>query len=163
MAQNYLKRLPRFVLLRLSMNRWLSSKLVRPKLLRMAGIKMGDDIHIGANVTFDTINHKLFEIGSHVTITMNTVLLTHYLKPHEDGNLSWHVGNLKIGNHVFIGANTVIARPVTIGNNVVIAAGSVVIHDIPDNCLVGGGKRPSENLIREANNRIEHFSFALYR
>ena len=23
--------------------------------------------------------------------------------------------------------------------------------------------RPSENLIREANNRIEHFSFALYR
>ena len=138
MAQNYLKRLPRFVLLRLSMNRWLSSKLVRPKLLRMAGIKMGDDIHIGANVTFDTINHKLFEIGSHVTITMNTVLLTHYLKPHEDGNLSWHVGNLKIGNHVFIGANTVIARPVTIGNNVVIAAGSVVTHDIPDICLVGG-------------------------
>lgn len=31
-----------------------------------------------------------------------------------------------------------IARPVTIGNNVVIAAGSVVTHDIPDNCLVGG-------------------------
>lgn len=135
---NYLGRLPFFILLRLSMNRWLSSKLVRPKLLRLAGIKMGQDIHIGANVTFDTINHKLFEIGSHVTITMNTVLLTHYLKPHEDGNLSWHVGNLKIGNHVFIGANTVIARPVTIGNNVIIAAGSVVTHDIPDNCLVGG-------------------------
>ena len=111
---------------------------MRPKLLRLAGIKMGQDIHIGANVTFDTINHKLFEIGSHVTITMNTVLLTHYLKPHEDGNLSWHVGNLKIGNHVFIGANTVIARPVTIGNNVVIAAGSVVTHYIPDNCLVLG-------------------------
>lgn len=81
MAQNYLKRLPRFVLLRLSMNRWLSSKLVRPKLLRLAGIKMGQDIHIGANVTFDTINHKSFEIGY----------------------------------HVFIGANMVIAIPVTIG------------------------------------------------
>lgn len=138
MAQNYLKRLPRFILLRLSMNRWLSSKLMRSKLLRLSGIKMGQDIHIGANVTFDTINHKLFQIGSHVTITMNTVLLTHYLKPHEDVSLTWHVGNLKIGNHVFIGANTVIARPVTIGNNVVIAAGSVVTHDIPDNCLVGG-------------------------
>lgn len=139
MAQNYLKRLPRFILLRLSMNRWLSSKLMRPKLLRLAGIKMGQDIHIGANVTFDTIDHKLFQIGSHVTITMNTVLLTHYLKPREDGSLTWQVGNLKIGNHVFIGANTVIARPVTIGNNVVIAAGSVVTHDIADNCLVGGG------------------------
>ena len=148
MAQNYLKRLPRFVLLRLSMNRWLSSKLVRPKLLRLAGIKMGQDIHIGANVTFDTINHKLFQIGSHVTITMNTVLLTHYLKPREDGSLTWHVGNLKIGNHVFIGANTVIARPVTIGNNVVIAACSVVTHDIPDNCLVGGAAK----VIREFKN-----------
>lgn len=135
---NYLGRLPFFLLLRLSMNRWLSSKLVRPKLLRLARIKIGEDIHVGANVTFDTFNNKLFEIGSHVTITMNTVLLTHYLKPHEDGSQSWYTGKLKIGNHVFIGANTVIARPVTIGNNIVIAAGSVVTHDIPDNCLVGG-------------------------
>lgn len=47
---NYLGRLPFFLLLRLSMNRWLSSKLVRPKLLRLAGIKMGEDIHIGANM-----------------------------------------------------------------------------------------------------------------
>lgn len=46
MAQNYLKRLPRFILLRLSMNRWLSSKLMRSKLLRLSGIKMGQDIHI---------------------------------------------------------------------------------------------------------------------
>ena len=99
---------------------------------------MGEGIHIGANVTFGTFSNKLFEIGSHVTITMNTVLLTHYLKPHEDGCLSWYTGKLKIGSHVFIGANTVIARPVTIGNNVVIAAGSVVTRNIPDNCLVGG-------------------------
>ena len=46
---------------------------------------------------------------------------------------------LTIGNNVFIGANTVIAKPVTIGNNVVIAAGSIVTKDIPSNCLVGGG------------------------
>ena len=26
----------------------------------------------------------------------------------------------------------------TIGNNVVIAAGAVVTHDVPDNCVVGG-------------------------
>jgi serine O-acetyltransferase len=28
--------------------------------------------------------------------------------------------------------------PVKIGNNVIIAAGSVVTHDIPDNCMVAG-------------------------
>lgn len=138
MAQNYLKRLPSFVLLRLSMSRWLSSKSLRPKLLKLAGIKMGNNIHIGANVTFDTIEPSKFELGNDVCITMNCVLLMHYLKTLADGKITWHVGKMKIGNRVFIGANTVIARPVTIGNNVVIAAGSVVTCDIPSNCLVGG-------------------------
>ena len=62
----------------------------------------------------------------------------HYLKPLENGQRSWHIGKLKIGNNVFVGANSVIAKPVTIGNNVVIAAGSVVTKDIPSNSLVGG-------------------------
>lgn len=139
MAQNYLKRLPSFVLLRLSMNRWLSSKLIRPFLLRLAGVQLGKNAHIGANVTFDTIDPKLIEIGDNVTITMNCVLLMHYLKPLADGRLTWGRYKLKIGNDVFIGANSVIAKPVTIGSNVVIAAGSVVTRCIPDNCIVGGG------------------------
>ena len=46
MARNYLKRLPRFVLLRLSMSRWLSSKRLRPKLLKLTGIKIGHNVHI---------------------------------------------------------------------------------------------------------------------
>ena len=49
-----------------------------------------------------------------------------------------HRGKMIIGNNVFVGANSVIAKPVTIGNNVVIAAGSVVTKDIPSNSLVGG-------------------------
>lgn len=69
---------------------------------------------------------------------MNCVLLTHYLTPHKDGNLTYDTGKLTIGNDVFIGANSVIATPVTIGDNVVIAAGSVVTRNIPSNCLVGG-------------------------
>ena len=126
------------MLLRLSMSRWLSSKIIRPYLVRLAGIKMGKNAHVGANVTFDTIDPSYFEIGDNVVITMNCVLLMHYLKPLENGQLSWHVGKMKIGNNVFIGANSVIAKPVTIGSNVVIAAGSVVTKDIPSNCLVGG-------------------------
>ena len=137
-SNNYMMRLPRFIILRLLMSRWLSSKRMRPQLLRLIGIKIGKNAHVGANVTFDTIDHKLFDIGNNVTITMNTVLLTHFLRPHDDGHLTWYTGKLTIGNDVFIGANSVIACPVTIGNNVVIAAGSVVTRDIPSNCLVGG-------------------------
>lgn len=43
-----------------------------------------------------------------------------------------------IGDNVYIGTGTTILGPVTIGSNVVIAAGSVVVKDIPDNCLVAG-------------------------
>ena len=43
-----------------------------------------------------------------------------------------------IGNDVWIGANCTILPGVTIGNNVVVAAGAVVTKDVPDNCVVGG-------------------------
>lgn len=89
-------------------------------------------------MTFDTMDPRLFEIGNNVTITMNCVLLMHYLKSLANGKLSWGRDKLKIGNDVFIGANSVIAKPVTIGNNVIIAAGSVMTKDVPQNCLYGG-------------------------
>lgn len=43
-----------------------------------------------------------------------------------------------IGNDVWIGSNVVVLPGVTIGNNVVIGAGSVVTHDIPDNVVAVG-------------------------
>ena len=45
---------------------------------------------------------------------------------------------VRIGNDVWIGGNVTILPGVTIGNNVVVAAGAVVTKDIPDNTLVGG-------------------------
>lgn len=43
-----------------------------------------------------------------------------------------------IGSNVVIGANVVIIGNIKIGNNVTIGAGSVVIKDVPDNCIVVG-------------------------
>lgn len=43
-----------------------------------------------------------------------------------------------IGDNVMLGANVVILGDITIGNNVVVAAGSVVVKDVPDNCMVAG-------------------------
>ena len=42
------------------------------------------------------------------------------------------------GNNCYISTGVTILGPVNIGNNVTIAAGAVVINDIPDNCVVGG-------------------------
>ena len=43
-----------------------------------------------------------------------------------------------LGDFVDIGANAVIIGSVTIGSNVYIGAGSVVVKDVPDNCIVAG-------------------------
>lgn len=43
-----------------------------------------------------------------------------------------------IGNNVTIGVNVTIIGDVRIGNNVIIGAGSVVVKDIPDNCIAVG-------------------------
>lgn len=43
-----------------------------------------------------------------------------------------------IGNNVSIGANVTIIGKITIGDNVTIGAGSVVVKNVPDNCVVVG-------------------------
>ena len=45
---------------------------------------------------------------------------------------------IRIGNNVWIGCNVTIIGGVTVGNDVVIGAGSVVTHDIPDGVLAAG-------------------------
>ena len=60
---------------------------------------------------------------------------------------------VRIGNDVWIGGNVTILPGITIGNNVVVAAGAVVTKDIPDNTLVGG---VLAKLIREIENDVEN-------
>lgn len=43
-----------------------------------------------------------------------------------------------IGDNVSLGCNVTIIGGVHIGNNVTIGAGSVVVKDVPDNCVVAG-------------------------
>ncbi|MFE8729811.1 DapH/DapD/GlmU-related protein, partial [Aeromonas hydrophila] len=45
---------------------------------------------------------------------------------------------ISIGDGCWIGADVLIIGGVTIGKGVVVAAGSVVTRDIPDNVLVAG-------------------------
>lgn len=43
-----------------------------------------------------------------------------------------------IGDHVNIGAGCIIIGNITIGSNVTIGAGSIVVKDVPSNCIIAG-------------------------
>ena len=47
-------------------------------------------------------------------------------------------GEIKIGRNVWIGDKVSIFGGITIGDNVIIGAGSIVTHDVPSNCMVAG-------------------------
>ena len=45
---------------------------------------------------------------------------------------------IELKNNVWIGDRAVVGKGVTIGENSIVAAGSVVVKDVPDNVIVGG-------------------------
>lgn len=92
---------------------------------------------IGNQVTFDTVYPELIEIHNHVHITYGSVLLTHFLDTEKQG-VKWNKGKIIIEENVFLGTRVIITKPVTIGKNSIVAAGSVVTKDIPSNEIWGG-------------------------
>ncbi|MDE5848627.1 MAG: acyltransferase [Muribaculaceae bacterium] len=108
---------------------------IRISILRTAGIKMGPGCFIGANVYFDEMRPELIEIGSQVTITSGTRIISHFFNPSIG---RYQYGKVTIGSRVFIGMNTLIVNSVDIGERAVLAAGSVVTKDIPGEEIWGG-------------------------
>lgn len=45
---------------------------------------------------------------------------------------------ITIGEDCWLGGNVTVCPGVTIGDRVIVAAGSVVVHDVPDDVLVAG-------------------------
>lgn len=56
----------------------------------------------------------------------------------ESGRKKSNTAPIKIGDHVWIGKNAIILKGVTIGDGAVIAAGAVVVKDVPAKSLAGG-------------------------
>lgn len=107
--------------------------------LKERGVKIGEKCRV-ESLNFGSEPY-LVKIGNHVTVGANVQFITH------DGGV-WifreehpHIDVLapiKIGNNVFIGINSIIMPGVTIGDNTVIAAGSIVTKNISSNVVAGG-------------------------
>lgn len=83
-----------------------------------AKVTFGDNVFIGPDCGFHTAGHPIdFE-------RRNRGLEYAY--------------SITVGDNVWIGAGVQVMPGVTIGSNVVIGGGSVVVKDIPDNCVAVG-------------------------
>ena len=101
-------------------------------------IQVGDDFLANYNVTILDIAPVV--IGDSVIIGPNTTIATvnHPLSPSKRRSHLAIAKPITIGNDVWIGAGCVILPGVSIGNNVVVGAGAVVTKDAPDNSVVVG-------------------------
>lgn len=117
-----------------AISQWQGNKY-SPKVHFSKGVNIGQNFHL-------TCANEVF-IGENVLITPDVLItdIDHmFLKDQSPLSTSLKVGRVSIGNNVFIGAGVKIfgKNDIRIGNNVVIGASSVVLDDIPDNCVVAG-------------------------
>ena len=104
----------------------------------------GANIHVGesflANYDVTILDIAPVRIGDHCMIGPGTVIST-VGHPLSAAGRRAHLGlgePVTLGDDVWIGAHCTILPGVTIGSDVVIAAGAVVTKDVPDHCVVGG-------------------------
>ncbi|MGX1113386.1 acetyltransferase-like isoleucine patch superfamily enzyme [Pseudoalteromonas sp. MBR-15] len=110
----------------------------REKLARSLGVTIGEGCDI-QNVFFGSEPY-LIKIGNHVQITDGVKIFTHgagWVLRDKYPDLDFF-GKVEIQDNVYIGSNSLLMPGITIGSNVVIAAGSVVTKSIPNNSVVGG-------------------------
>lgn len=129
----------------------------RGKLLKLTGVKMVIPsneklkIFVGENVIIDNLAPQLIEIGNWTTLATGCVILTHFIDTKlPPPGFSFKYGKVKIGYACFIGANTIICNSVEIGDNSIVAAGSVVTKNIPPNEIWGGN--PAKYIKTRSNN-----------
>lgn len=106
------------------------------KLISM-GMKVGKNFGRLNGVILDPSHCWLIEIGDDVTLAPRVHILCHDASTKTFMNYT-KIGNVTIGNRVFIGAESVILPGVTIGDDVVIGANSTVTHNIPSNSVAVG-------------------------
>ena len=118
-------------------------------------VSIGEGTYANMNLTL--IDDWQITIGKHVLIGPNVTLCTtgHSIHPKHraDGMYSFPI---TIEDNVWLGANVIVLPGVTIGENSVIGAGSVVTRDIPANVIAFGS--PCK-VYREINDHDAEYYF----
>ncbi len=127
--------------------------------LRYLGVKVGKNCNI-QKVNFGSEPY-LIEIGNYVQITSGVKFFTHgggwiFRKEYPKFDT---FGKIVIGDNVYIGNNALIMPGVTIANNIIIAAGSVVTKSFNESGIIIGGN-PAKIIgnVEELKKRLLHYN-----
>lgn len=125
--------------LRLKLLRWRSTlrSTAFVETLRADGASIGERVFLGNRTYVDEGFAWLIEIEDDVTVAPNAMVLAH------DAGLKQPLGvtrvaPVRIRRAAYIGAGAIVLPGVTIGEEAVIGAGSVVTHDVAPRTVVAG-------------------------
>lgn len=103
---------------------------------------------VGENFYFQPriipINPEYIKFGNNVAVATNVQFVCHDIIQMVFNNIAGEkvfkkkYGCIEVKDNVFIGANSIIMYNVSIGSNVIVAAGSVVTKDVPSGTIVAG-------------------------
>ena len=99
-------------------------------------ITLGKNVFINSGCRFQDQGGITIDDNSLIGHNVVIATLTHDMCPEKRGDLI--PSPVKIGKRVWIGAGAIILPGVTVGDNSVIGAGSVVTKDIPENAVAVG-------------------------
>lgn len=131
-----LSRIRKIVFINLSQSPWLSRSL-RPKFVKWGGVNIENlkDVRIGQGCVFDTTHPEDITIEDGAHIGLRCIIITHFKNPKKmelhSASGGYDYGKVVIGKNAWIGANTIICKPVIIGEGAIVGASSVVTKDIP--------------------------------
>lgn len=102
------------------------------KLKKIFGMDIGNDVRIARSAHLDkNINPKGIHIGDGCQVLFDSVILAH------DDCRKCNLDTV-IGKDCIIGIRSIIMPGVHIGDSSVVAAGSIVVKDVPANSMVAG-------------------------
>lgn len=118
-------------------------------------VTIGEGTYINSNLTL--VDDYKITIGKGVLIAPNVTITStghpvHYKLRPKGEMYSFEV---IIGDNVWLGSNVVICPGVTIGENSVIGAGSIVLKDIPPNTFAAGN--PCKVLREITDNDLQYY------
>jgi acetyltransferase-like isoleucine patch superfamily enzyme len=115
-----------------------SLRKIRNYYFRIKGYDIHPSVIIERKVKLDKLYPQGIHIGANTLIAGGSAIICHDHCKRVGNDNQCFLTHTRIGKNCFIAIRSIIMPGVNIGDEVIVAAGSVVTKDVPSNCIVAG-------------------------